>query len=80
MTREEMIERLVTHNHLSCWDCDTYHRLLERQDDRGLKRWYIIEFGEWSLEMEHRLRAGEVEALFEELIGEEATLQLPPVA
>ena len=80
MTREQMIAKLVAHNHLSCCDCAEYRRRMERQDDRGLKRWYIIEFGEWSLEMEHRLRAGEVEALFEELIGEEATLQLPPVA
>ena len=72
MTREQMIAKLVAHNHLSCCDCDTYHRLMERQDEAGLKRWYVIEFGEWSLEIEQRLRAGEVEALFEELMREEA--------
>ena len=73
MTREQMIAKLVAHNHLSCCDCDTYHRLMERQDETGLKRWYIIEFGAWSLEMEQRLRAGEVEALFAELMREGAT-------
>ena len=73
MTREEMIARLVAHNHLSCCDCATSHSLMVKQDDTGLKRWYIIEFGKWSLEVERRLRAGEIEALFEELLREEAT-------
>ena len=73
MTRDEMIARLVTHNHVSCCDCDTYRSLMMRQDDTGLKRWYIIEFGEWSLDVEQRLRTGEVEALFDELVQQEVT-------
>ena len=68
MSRDEIIERLVTHNHLSCCDCATYRNLMVRQDETGLKRWYVIEFGEWSLEIEQRLLAGEIEALFEELM------------
>ena len=71
MIREQMIAKLVAHNHLSCCDCDTYRRLMERQDETGLKQWYVIEFGEWSLEMEQRLRDGDVEALFEELTQKE---------
>ena len=68
MGRDEIIKRLVAHNHLSCCDCDTYRHRMTQQDDTALKRWYVIELGEWSLGVERRLRAGEIEALFEELM------------
>mgnify|MGYP001609008012 CR=1 FL=1 len=77
MSRDEIIERLVTHNHLDCCDCAAYRFRLTQQDDLALKRWYVLELGEWSPETEKRLRAGEVEALFEELLREEV---MPPVA
>ena len=67
MTREQMIAKLVAHNHLSCCDCDIYRHRMTQQSDTALKRWYIIELGEWSLEVEQRLRAGEAETLFKEL-------------
>ena len=71
MTREQMIANLVAHNHLSCCDCDSYRHRMVQQSDTALKRWYVIELGEWSLDVEQRLRAGDIDALFDEVVQAE---------
>ena len=71
MASEQMITRLVAHNHLSCCDCDTYRYRMTQQSDMALKRWYVIELGEWSLAVEQRLRERDIDALFDELTQKE---------
>mgnify|MGYP001565261967 CR=1 FL=1 len=74
MSRDEMIERLVAHNHLECCDCLEYRHRLMQKEDEALKRRYIIEMGYWAVnDTEERLRRGEVEALFQELLQRHGT-------